>query len=81
MESKCGCRVPFKTVGCRKDTNSDRALPEMLLNERDRSSVYYNGIDIDWFNWNQYLPALTCRCAEAAMKKGYKYFALQFWGE
>ena len=53
----------------------------MLINERDRYSHYYNGIDVDWKNWDEYLPAFTCRCAEAAMKKGYKYFGLQFWGE
>ncbi|XP_028411153.1 uncharacterized protein LOC114533760 [Dendronephthya gigantea] len=81
VESNCGCRIPFKAIGCRKDKRHDRALPKMLINERDRSSNYYNGFNIDWYNWDDYLPAFTCRCAEAAMKKGYKYFGLQFWGE
>ncbi|CAB4001946.1 Hypothetical predicted protein [Paramuricea clavata] len=80
VESSCGCRIQFKAVGCRKDKRHDRALPEMLINERDRYSNYYNNIDVDWKNWDEYLPAFTCRCAEAAMKKGYKYFGLQFWG-
>ncbi|XP_028403466.1 uncharacterized protein LOC114526148 [Dendronephthya gigantea] len=80
-ESLCGCRIPFKAIGCRKDKRHDRALPKMLINERDRYSSHYNGFDVDWMNWDEYLPAFTCRCAEAAMKKGYKYFGLQFWGE
>ncbi|XP_028403372.1 uncharacterized protein LOC114526070 [Dendronephthya gigantea] len=81
VESHCGCRVMYKPVGCEKDKRNDRALPEMLIDERDRSSSHYNGFDVDWDNWDEYLPAFTCRCAEAAMKKGYKYFGLQYWGE
>ena len=81
VESNCGCRIPFKAVGCKLDKSSDRALPEMLINERDRYSSKYNGFNIDWKNWDEYLPAFTCRCAEAAMKKGYKYFGLQYWGK
>ena len=73
--------MQFKAVGCRKDRRSDRALPEMLINERDKYSKYYNNIDIDWKDWDNYLPSFACRCAEAAKKKGYKYFGLQFWGE
>lgn len=80
VESGCGCRVQFKPVGCRKDKGHDRTLPEMLINERDRYSSHYKGIDVDWHNWDLYLPQFTCRCAQAAMEKGYKYFGLQFWG-
>ena len=68
-------------MGCRKDKRHDRALPEMLINERDRYSKYYNDIDVDWYNWDTYLPEFACRCANAAKKKGYKYIGLQFWGE
>ena len=53
----------------------------MLINERDQFSNYYNGYDIDWHDWANYLPQFTCRCAKAAIDKGYKYFGLQFWGE
>lgn len=81
VESKCGCRVHYKTVGCRKDKRWDRALPELLLTERDRYSPKWNGISVDWAKWDEYLPAFACRCAEEAMKKGYKYFGLQYWGE
>ena len=81
VESGCGCRTQFKAVGCRKDKRHDRALPEMLINERDRYSKYYNKIDVDWENWDTYLPEFACRCADAAKKKGYKYIGLQFWGE
>lgn len=81
VESNCGCRIPFNVVGCRKDIRGDRALPEILINERDRTSSKYNGFDVNWYDWDNYLPAFACRCAEAAMKKGYKYFGLQYWGE
>ena len=81
VKPHCGCRVTYKAVGCEKDNRNDRALPEMLINERDKNSHYYNGIDVDWKHWNEYLPTFTCQCAEAAMKKGYKYFGLQDWGE
>ena len=80
-EPHCSCRVTYKAVGCEIDKANDRALPEMLLNERDKYSPYYDGFDVDWANWDEYLPAFTCRCAEAAMTKGYKYFGLQNWGE
>ena len=79
--SSCGCLVRYKAIGCKKDKRSNRALPEMLINERDVTSHYYNNINIDWYNFDQYLPAFTCRCAQAAKRKGYKYFGLQFWGK
>ena len=53
----------------------------MLINERDRYSKYYNNFDVDWLNWDTYLPQFACRCADAAKKKGYRYFGLQFWGK
>jgi hypothetical protein len=53
----------------------------MLANERDKNSVYYNGHDIDWADWANYLPQMTCRCAKAAIDKGFKYFGLQHWGK
>lgn len=82
MESaSCDCSVRYKPVGCKIDKRHDRALSEMLINERDVHSNHYNGIDVDWYNFDTYLPAFACRCAKAAKKKGYRYFGLQFWGK
>jgi hypothetical protein len=53
----------------------------MLANERDKNSVYYNGHDINWFDWDNYMQQLVCRCAEQALKKGYKYFGIEYWGK
>ena len=80
-EANCGCHVAYHRVGCYKDNYYNRALPEQISNERDASSAVYNGHMIDWYNWDEYMPAMICRCAEIALKKGYKYFGLQFWGK
>lgn len=80
-DATCGCDYEYKKVGCYEDRNGDRALPEMLANERDKHSIYYNGHDLNWFDWHNYMPQMVCRCAEQAFKKGYKYFGLQFWGK
>ncbi|CAB3989558.1 Hypothetical predicted protein [Paramuricea clavata] len=80
-DATCGCEYEYKKVGCYEDRDVDRALPEMLANERDKHSIYYNGHDLNWFDWHNYMPQMVCRCAEQAMKKGYKYFGLQYWGE
>ena len=82
MESNsCDCHVKYKTVGSYKDVRSNRALTELILTERDPSHSAYNGRELDLMNFDHYLPAFICRCAEAAMKKGYKYFGLQVWGK
>ena len=80
-DAKCNCQYEYKRVGCFKDVRHNEALPEMLANERDKKSVYYNGHDINWFDWDNYMQQMVCRCAEQALKKGYKYFGIEFWGK
>jgi hypothetical protein len=81
LDAKCDCPYKYKRIGCFKDRRGSEALPQMLANERDKNSVYYNGHDIDWADWANYLPQMTCRCAKAAIDKGFKYFGLQHWGK
>ena len=73
------CVVQYKAVGCFKDSPS-RVLKEHVLNERDPRSKVFKGIRIDWFNWNNYMPAFACRCAQIVKDKGYTVFGLQFYG-
>ncbi|XP_028417926.1 neurogenic locus notch homolog protein 1-like [Dendronephthya gigantea] len=75
----CPCKVKYTKVGCYKDPgsytriSSERHFPDLLLNWRDR---------IDWYDgWHDFLKALTCRCAELAKERGYRYYGLQFFGE
>ena len=57
----------FEAVGCYKDSSS-RALPTLYANFRPF---------IDWYNMN----ATIRQCALVARDMGYKYFAVQFYGE
>ena len=58
----------FKPVGCFKDSKHARALPDQYANFR---------IFIDWSNMN----ATIRQCALVARDIGYKYFAVQYYGE
>ncbi|XP_031558859.1 uncharacterized protein LOC116295232 isoform X3 [Actinia tenebrosa] len=72
------CDLKFIKIGCFKDDQIEpRPLPELLFNDRDGSS----GQEIDWKNWDKYVDDITCRCAKAAAKNRFGYFALQFYGE
>ncbi|CAH3174133.1 unnamed protein product [Porites evermanni] len=57
----------FEAVGCYKDSSS-RALPTLYANFRPF---------IDWYN----MDATIRQCALVARDMGYKYFAVQFYGE
>ena len=72
----------YEPIGCFKDSMvKPTPLPNYLLNERDFSIPNWDGILIDWKNWNNYVPALICRCAAAAKKKGHTKFSIQFYGQ
>ena len=65
---------------CLLNSQSNRALPKYIYNERDPSIKNYGGRKIDWFNWSEYYPGFACRCAKKAKQLGYDLFALQFYG-
>lgn len=76
------CNTYYEPVGCFHDSMIEpRPLPDYLQNERDFSISNWNGILIDWKNWNTYSPEMICRCADFAKKRGHSMFAIQFWGE
>ncbi|XP_020906502.1 uncharacterized protein LOC110244635 isoform X2 [Exaiptasia diaphana] len=76
------CSVQFERVGCfHDDQEPPRPLPDYILSERDPTASSYNGTNIDWANWNTYMPAFICRCAALAKRLGRKIFSLQFMGE
>ena len=61
----------MRAEGCFLDKEVQRALPELILYER---------LTIDWPNWKTWLPNFVCRCAELVKSRGYKTFAVQFYG-
>lgn len=77
---KCG--ASFEKVGCFRDRYGAKTLEHLLFNDRvpDKSKGETKA-RLDWNNWNDYMKDLACRCAEAARKKGYVHFGLQFYGE
>lgn len=80
-EDPVGCDVSFKPLGCFKDQQHQRALPYHIYNERDDSIDNYGGQMINWHDWENYLPAFICRCANRAKEHGYDLFGVQFFGE
>lgn len=58
----------YEPVGCFKDKTGDRAMSDNYANFR---------FFIDWHNLNSTIR----QCALVARDKGYKYFAVQFYGE
>lgn len=58
----------YEPVGCFKDKKGDRAMSDNYANFR---------FFIDWHNLNSTIR----QCALVARDKGYKYFAVQFYGE
>jgi len=77
-KSEHSCKL--EALGCFND-NYQRAMPEQLLNERDRTSKVFGGITIDWKNYEKYILGFACRCAKIAASKGYTVIGLQFYGE
>ena len=50
------CQRAWTKIGCFHDSLSPRRLPEMLLDDRDRSSKYHEpGYRLDWQKWHEYL--------------------------
>ncbi len=56
-------------------------LKELLFTERDSSSKVWNGIRLDWDNWDAYMKALINRCALKAKSNGYKVFGIRYYGK
>ncbi len=69
-------------VGCFDSPGREPTkLKELLFTERDTSSKVWNGIPIDWNNWDAYMTALINRCAIKAESKGYKVFGIRYFGK
>eukprot|EP00493_Phyllostaurus_siculus_P003644 UN03659 len=67
--------VSNRLVGCFDSPGREPTkLKELIFTERDTSSKVWNGIPIDWNNWDAYMTALINRYAIKAENKGYKVF-------
>lgn len=49
------CERTFEKVGCFKDNTKRgmRTLPDLLVNDRDKSSDAHDGHQIDWHAWEE----------------------------
>ncbi|XP_048577623.1 uncharacterized protein LOC5512855 isoform X2 [Nematostella vectensis] len=74
------CPARNHKVNCYVDDANNKALPEILFQDRSEHSPKYGGELIDWHNWDFYIKRLVCRCAQSAKAKGYHYFAIQYYG-
>jgi len=68
--------VDYVPVGCYKDVMSDRALPELLENYRIKTKKYP-----DVLKWKDLENSVIERCAVKTKRKGYSFFAIQYYGE
>lgn len=76
------CKRTWKKVGCYRDlVDGKRALPNQMVNIRDKKSKVFIPPKLDWNNYPESLHNLACLCAEKARENGYDAFALQFYGE
>ena len=48
------CERTWEKVGCFRD-RKNRALPELLVNDRDKNSKYNDGHRLNWKQWNDSL--------------------------
>eukprot|EP00794_Sanderia_malayensis_P010860 gene10860-12015_t len=68
-------------VGCYKDNNNPRPLPELLLTDRDGTSPAFSGQHTNWNTWDTYMPDFICRCAEKAATRKRVVIGIQNYGE
>lgn len=75
--------APFEKVGCYNDyhNQNNRPLPDYLFTDRDPSIAISSGRQVDWTNWDVYVPEFACRCAKAAKDNNSTFFGMQFYGE
>ena len=74
--------VQFTKKGCWKEER-DRALPVLLLTDRDPKSRVYSNKSSQWDKdlFPGYLSDLAHRCAKKAYEANEMYFGLQFYGK
>ena len=64
--------------GCWKDTKSNRALPRLLITDRE----WYSEVKIKWARkrFPGYIEDLANRCTRKTYEEGHQYFGLEFFG-
>eukprot|EP00795_Rhopilema_esculentum_P012478 gene12478-3161_t len=70
------CQRKYKKVNC---YNENFAFVH-LFSDRSLSAHGNKGHLIDWDHWETYIHSLACRCNDEALKNGYEYFTLRFYG-
>ena len=69
----------YQLVGCFKDDT--RRMHQLLITERDHTSHAWNGMWIDWNNWDSYMAAFIDRCAVKAKAMNYRVFGMSYYGK
>ncbi|EDO42760.1 predicted protein [Nematostella vectensis] len=76
------CGAKLQKLGCFRDRHASRILPDMIMTDRDRSSIVFSGTQMNWpKTFQPYLKSIACRCARKAEAKGYEIFGLQYYSE
>ena len=69
----------YQLVGCFKDYT--RRMHQLLINERDHTSHAWNGMWIDWNNWDNYMADFIDRCAVKTKIMNYAVFGMSHYGK
>jgi len=69
----------YQLVGCFKDYT--RRMHQLLITERDHTSHAWNGMWIDWNNWDSYMAGFIDRCAVKTKIMNYAVFGMSHYGE
>eukprot|EP00794_Sanderia_malayensis_P011286 gene11286-12467_t len=75
---KCSNKTRHAKVGCYKFGNY---LGNLLVNDRDPSSIKNQGHLINWDKIEESLHSLICRCSQEVKRLNYKYFGIRFYAE
>lgn len=80
------CEFQLEPIGCYTDIPGyDRALPDQILNGRDKTSKTYLSPKIQWKNYNHWLANFICKGAKKLFESKpdalTDYLGVQFYGE
>lgn len=73
------CMRMYTKIGCFKKSSSPHM--KLLINDQDPTSPFNKGYLTDMADFAKSTHSLACRCASQAIREGYTYFSIRFWGQ
>jgi len=73
--------VQIIPLGCYNDVRYNRGLSDYIMNGRDYTTENFVAPEVQWGNYKEWLDNFVCKCAQAALKRGYTHIGAQFFGE